>query len=88
MLLAAEGRPDAFIDDMLDFYGQLGLPRSLTEMGLDEVDAATLRDIAANTTVAPKGAYLLVPVGAEAVIAAIEDIERRFCSLTAAAVHA
>lgn len=88
VLLAAEKRSDEFIDDMLDFYGQIGLPRSLTEMGLAEVDAETLQLIAASTTVAPKGAFLVVPVGAEALIAAIENIEQRFRNLSRSAVNA
>lgn len=81
VLLASEGRPDEEIDDMLDFYGRIGLPRSLSEMGLEQIAPDTLSAIAASTTVAPKGAYLVVPVGAEDVIAAMERVEQRFEAL-------
>lgn len=88
VLLASEGRSDAFIQDVLDFYGEIGLPRSLTELGMTQIDPEVLRDIAANTAVAPKGAYLLVPVGADALVAAMEDIERRYQNLPRSTVHA
>lgn len=40
--LVLENRPHAFIDDLVGFYGRMGLPRSLTELGLkgDPVAAA------------------------------------------------
>lgn len=88
VLLASEGRSDAFIDDLIDFYVQIGLPRSLTQMGLDRVDAETLQTIAAYTTVAPKGAFLVVPVGADVLIAAMERIEARFHTMSRSGVHA
>jgi glycerol dehydrogenase len=88
VLLAAEERPDAFIDDMMQFFSQVGLPRSLTEMGLDEVDAAVIEDIAANTTVAPAGSKLLVPVGKAQLVAAIETIETKFRQSAGAHDHA
>jgi glycerol dehydrogenase len=78
VLLAAEGRPPEFIDEMAAFFGALGLPRSLTEMGLANVDRDTVRAIAANTAVAPAGSYLLVPVGEQELIAAIGLIEDQF----------
>lgn len=88
VLLATEGRSDAFMDDILEFYGRIGLPRSLTELGLAEVDEETLQSIAASTTVAPKGAYLVVPVGADELIAGLKNIEQRFRNLSRSPVSA
>lgn len=76
--LAAEGRDDAFQEDMLAFYTAIGLPRSLTEMGLDRVEPDILREIAANVTAAPEGAYLVVPYEPDALVTAIEQVELRF----------
>jgi glycerol dehydrogenase len=78
VLLASEHRQDAFLDDLLEFYSQIGLPRSLTELGLPSADRATMEEIARNTTIAPKGAYLVVPVDADALVGAMLRIERRY----------
>jgi len=53
----------------------IGLPCSLTDMGLERIEPELIREIAANTAVAPAGAYLLVPVGAAELVAAIERVE-------------
>jgi glycerol dehydrogenase len=47
--LVLERRPDAFMADLLDFYGRLGLPRSLTDLGLAGDPAEAARLIAADT---------------------------------------
>jgi len=86
--LAAEGRSEAFIADLADFYGRVGLPRSLTEMGLEIIEPETLRLIAENTAVAPKGAYLIVAYDADALIAAMESTEDRFRRTVRSAEHA
>ena len=85
--LAAEGRSDAFITDLAEFYGRIGLPRSLTELGLDTIEPETLRSIAENTAVAPKGAYLVVAYDAPALIAAMESTEERFRRIARSAEH-
>lgn len=85
--LAVEERGDAFLNDITQFYQEVGLPRSLTELGLAEITPQVLQSIAANTTAAPKGAYLVVPVGPERLVAAIEEIETRFAR-SAAGNHA
>jgi len=85
--LAAEGRSDAFITDLVEFYGRIGLPRSLTELGLDTIEPETLRSIAENTAVAPKGAYLIVAYDASALIAAMESTEERFRRIVRSAEH-
>lgn len=76
--LETEGRSADFIEDIMAFYGQIGLPRSLTEMGLTDVDAATIEMIATCTAVAPEGAYLVVAVDAPALIEAMTAVEARF----------
>jgi len=75
VLLASEQRDDAFLEDFVQFYREIGLPCSLTDMGLDRIEVEVIREIAANTAVAPAGAYLLVPVGAAELVAAIERVE-------------
>lgn len=47
--LVLERRPDAFIADLLDFYARLGLPRSLSDLGLKGDPAEAARLIAADT---------------------------------------
>ena len=44
--LVLEERADDFMADLLGFYGEIGLPRTLAELGLGDTDAATLRAIA------------------------------------------
>lgn len=41
-----EGRDDDFMQDMLEFYGQVRLPRSLSDVGLDEVSEDDLLRVA------------------------------------------
>lgn len=86
--LVAEGRDDAMIADLIDFYGRIGLPRSLTELGLDTVDRETLVHVAANVTQAPAGAYLVVPYTTDRVVAAMEDVERRYAAVATEAIDA
>lgn len=47
--LVLERRPEAFIDDLVEFYGRVGLPRSLRELGLDGEPAAAAAIIAGDT---------------------------------------
>ncbi len=47
--LVLEKRPDGFIADLLDFYGRIGLPRSLTDLGLQGDAAEAAGRIAADT---------------------------------------
>ena len=86
--LAAEHRPEAFIADLAEFYGRIGLPRSLNEMGLLNIEPETLRSIAENSAIAPKGAYLVVGYDAEALIEAMESTEERFRRTVRRAEHA
>jgi glycerol dehydrogenase len=77
VLLAVEGRDEAFVADLEQFYRALGLPTSLTDLGLEVVTRPVLEAIAAHTTTAPKGAYLVVAADAAQIIAAMEQVERR-----------
>jgi glycerol dehydrogenase len=47
--LVLEGRPKAFIAELLGFYRAIGLPRTLAELGLAEPDDEKLRRIAGPT---------------------------------------
>jgi glycerol dehydrogenase len=77
VLLAVEQRDDAFVADIEGFYRAIGLPLSLKCLGLSSVTRADIEAIAAYTTAAPKGAYLIVSASAEQIIAGIEAVERR-----------
>lgn len=75
--LAVEGRDEAFIADIEGFYRQIGLPLSLANLGMTAPQPADIAAIAAFTTAAPKGAYLIVSASPEQIIAGIEQVERR-----------
>lgn len=86
--LVAEGREEAMIDDLVAFYGRIGLPRCLTELGLDVIERTTLVQIATNVTQAPAGAYLVVPFTTEEIVDAMQKIETRFALVPGQPVHA
>ena len=77
VLLAVEGRDEAFVADLEHFYREIGLPMSLTALGLETVTRSVIAEIAAHTTTAPKGAYLVVSANAAQIIAGIEHVEQR-----------
>src|SRR5690606_33114214 len=63
--LILEQRPRGFIDDMVAFYGRVGLPRSLTELGLQGDPVAAACTIADDTWArAPYVRALSAPVDA------------------------
>jgi glycerol dehydrogenase len=74
---AVEGRDEAFIVDIEGFYREIGLPLSLADLGCSTVSHEQITAIAAYTTAAPKGAYLIVSASAEQIVAGIENVERR-----------
>jgi glycerol dehydrogenase len=78
--LTIEERGDAFIDDIAAFYTQVGLPRSLKDLGLPRLENDAIESMAKNVTAAPKGAYLVVPVGPERLKEAIYYVETRYSS--------
>jgi glycerol dehydrogenase len=75
--LAVEGRDEEFIADLEAFYRAIGLPLSLADLGLAMPRHADIAAIAAFTTAAPKGAYLVVSASTDQIIAGIEQVERR-----------
>jgi glycerol dehydrogenase len=77
VLLAVENRNEAFVTDIEAFYRDIGLPLSLTQLGLSSPVRSDFEAIAAYTTAAPKGAYLIVSASAAQIIAGIEQVERR-----------
>jgi glycerol dehydrogenase len=77
VLLAVEGRDESFVADLEQFYREIGLPLSLKDLGLEIITRSLIEKIAAYTTAAPKGAYLIVAASAEQIVAGIEQVERR-----------
>ena len=75
--LVLEGRPDAFIADLVDFYGRMGLPRSLRELGLRGDPAAAAVDIARDTWArAPYVKALTAPLDPARLEAAVRQADR------------
>jgi glycerol dehydrogenase len=83
VLLEVEGRDEAFMADLVGFYRTLGLPTCLAELGLDLASRSVLQAIAAHTTTAPAGAYLVVSASATEIVAAMEHVERRAAKVAA-----
>lgn len=83
VLLAVEGREEGFVADLEGFYREIGLPLSLKALGLESITRSVIKDIAAHTTAAPKGAYLIVSASADQIIAGIEKVERRAADFAA-----
>ena len=73
--LAAEGRPDGEIADVMDFLRAIGLPTTLAGLGMDGPTAAEIDEIARWTMTAPHLANLGVPVGPASIAAAIGRCE-------------
>lgn len=73
--LAIEGRDDDFIRDVAAFSRSVGLPTSLTELGMADPLAAEIAEIARLTTVGPKGGRIVVAVSTEVIAAAIARVE-------------
>ena len=73
--LAAEGRDEAFILDLLAFYRGIGLPASLAELGMEAPEPAEIDEIARWTMTAPHLKNLGRPVDQALIAAAIRQIE-------------
>lgn len=70
--LVLERRPESFVDDLLEFYGRVGLPRSLFELGLRDAPEAAAKEIARDTWArAPYVRMLEAPVDEERLAAAV-----------------
>jgi len=74
--LVAEGRDDAFIEDLRGFYGRTGLPRTLAELGMKNATGDEIEEIARWTMTAPHLANFGVPLTEALVTTAIWRIER------------
>jgi glycerol dehydrogenase len=74
---AVEGRDEEFVADIEDFYRAIGLPLSLADLGLAMPQPSDITAIAAFTTAAPKGAYLIISASTEQIVAGMELVERR-----------
>jgi glycerol dehydrogenase len=77
VLLAVEGRDEAFVADLEHFFREIGLPLSLHDFGLTAPSREVLESIAAHTRAAPQGAYLVVSASVAQIIAGIEQVEQR-----------
>lgn len=73
---AVEGADDAELADLAGFLAEVGLPATLRELGLVGPSADELADIARLTLAAPHLANLAVPADAEALLRAIDRVER------------
>ncbi|MDB6177294.1 glycerol dehydrogenase [Paracoccus sp. Z330] len=76
--LYLEGRDDAFMDDMLDFYGKVRLPRSFAEIGLAKPSEADLRRVADFAARPGSRVHNMNrPVDADDVLRALHDVIER-----------
>jgi glycerol dehydrogenase len=76
--LTLEGRPAPFIDDMLAFYGRIGLPRTLAALGSKQDCASVAAAIARQTWErAPYVRHLVRPVDAARIEQALIEVDRR-----------
>jgi glycerol dehydrogenase len=73
--LAIESRDDAFIDDLMGFYAQVGLPASLAALGMAAATHAEIAEIARLTAIGPQGGRIVVAVPPETIAAAVRRIE-------------
>lgn len=72
-----EGRSEAFLDDLLKFYGRMGLPQTLTALGLQDDPAEAAEQIARITWErAPYIGAVTFPLDQQRLSAAILDAHR------------
>lgn len=75
--LAAEGRDDAFLDDLSEFYRDTGLPIDLAGLGMKEATLEEIDEIAGWTMTAPHLANFATGLTQELIADAIRRIETR-----------
>lgn len=73
--LAAEGRSDAEVLDLVGFNREVGLPVRLADLGMNEASNAEIDEIARLAMTAPHVPNLAVEIGAQDVAAAIRRVE-------------
>jgi glycerol dehydrogenase len=73
--LAAEHAPPEDLADLRGFLVSVGLPVTLTELGMPDPTPDDVRGVAAVTMTAPHLANLAVPVTEDDLVAAIDRVE-------------
>lgn len=73
--LVLEGRDSAFLNEMLNFYNEIGLPKTLAAMGVHLSNDALLLEIAQTSLLAPHARNFERKVTAEEMIAAMRRLE-------------
>ncbi|MBI1396391.1 MAG: iron-containing alcohol dehydrogenase [Betaproteobacteria bacterium] len=73
--LALERRSRAFVDDVLAFYAQVGLPASLGDIGLPDATAGEVDAIAAGTMTAPHARHFERELEARDIADAMRAVE-------------
>jgi glycerol dehydrogenase len=74
--LAAEGRPDAEILELIAFHTRTGLSTTLSDLGMTDPTSEEIGDIARWTMTAPHLKNLAIALDAEAIVAAISRVEQ------------
>lgn len=74
---AVEGRSDAEMDDLRDYYREIGLPVCLQDLGMFGPGDEDIRAIAEGTMTAPHLKNLAVPVSVPVLVAAMARVEAR-----------
>lgn len=83
--LVLEGRPSAEIEDFIEFTTRLGLPNTLTEIGLSPEDIDSLTKVAEAATIPEETIHNMpFPVAVPMVVAALRAIEGLSRSVRAA----
>jgi glycerol dehydrogenase len=73
--LVLEKRPQAFIEELLGFYKEIGLPTRLADFGLKDPSADEIRSLAENSMVSPSAARFAPRVDANQFDQAIKQVE-------------
>jgi glycerol dehydrogenase len=78
--LVLERRDDAFLNDLVQFYGATELPVSLSDIGMQEPNAEEIQRIAEGTMTAPHVKNFERTLNARDIAGAIEEVERRYAT--------
>lgn len=73
--LRLEGRDAAFMDDLTGFYARIGLPATLTALGVPAPDEAVFRQIAGPTLAAPHARNFERTLTEQDLVDAMRDLE-------------
>ena len=75
MQLVLERRPDAFVADLIAFYGHIGMPATLTALARGPVDASDRTLIAQRSMTAPHVRNMPFPVSESDMVSAMLKLE-------------